>query len=152
MNQTELNFQAHMTKLMAKELDYYKNQNPQCFPEQQQVSEESKQAVSSPHTSDNSESLSVCESQSLSSEQGRGQFIIRSAEQSFRANDSSLLYDLIAGFALDAAPVQPVIGGAEEQHLQDLLLISEVDDLSSSSPLAAKDLELSLQEEFKQSD
>jgi hypothetical protein len=78
------------------------------------VSEESKQAISSPHHSDNSESQSFCQSQSLSSEQARGQFIIRSPEQSFKANDSSLLNDFIANSALNEAPVQQVIGGAEE--------------------------------------
>ena len=78
------------------------------------MSEESKQAISSPHHSDDSESQSFCQSQSLSSEQARSQFNIRSPEQSFQANDSSLLDDFIAGSALDEAPVQPVIGGAEE--------------------------------------
>ena len=78
------------------------------------MSEESKQPISSPHNGDNSESLSNCESQSLSSEQARSQFNIRSPEQSFQANESSLLDDFIAGSALDEAPVQPVIGGAGE--------------------------------------
>ena len=78
------------------------------------MSEESKQAISSSHHSDDSESQSFCQSQSFSSEQARGQFIIRSPEQSFLANDSSLLDDFIASSALDEAPVQQAIGGVEE--------------------------------------
>jgi len=76
------------------------------------VPEESKQAISSARNGDNSESLSVCDS--LSSDKAKGHFIIRSPEQSFQAKDSSLLDDLIAGSALDAAPVQSVIEGAED--------------------------------------